>query len=144
MTKECTNDEIPKGCRFDPSRSKSFSARHRVDVEVQISFWKSDFPRIPTGFRNRSQGCEERATLGKGSEGQNPNGVSAPKQCVLRVATPSGLLVSAILTQGSSRLTTLGFRTQSLRDWQISKVWFAPLTLGQPENDRQGHSREIL
>src|SRR5207253_878327 len=81
--------------RDDPSRPESFSARHRVAVEVQISFWKSVFPRIPTGFRNRAQGCEARATLGNGSERRNPNGVLAPKQCVLRVATPSGMLVSA-------------------------------------------------
>ncbi len=35
--------------------------------------------RIPTGFRNKAQGCEERATLGQRcSKIPNPNGVEAP------------------------------------------------------------------
>ena len=34
--------------------------------------------RIPTGFRNKARGCEERATLGnRGVNNLNPNGVAA-------------------------------------------------------------------
>jgi hypothetical protein len=35
------------------------------------------FRRIPKGFRNKAQGCEERATLGNQiQDGFNPNGVA--------------------------------------------------------------------
>ena len=39
-----------------------------------------------------------------------------------RVATPLGLLFCASFTQGSSFLASLGFRTQSLWDWQTFKI----------------------
>jgi hypothetical protein len=73
--------------------------------------------RIPTGFRPKAQGCEQRATLGEsarqrptptglwlraGNGGRNPVGVGA---------------VVGQVTQGSSLLATLGWETQSLRDW---------------------------
>ena len=46
--------------------------------------------RIPKGFRNQAQGCEERATLGKSSgRNFNPNGVASVDRS--QAATPSGL-----------------------------------------------------
>src|SRR5206468_4003855 len=39
--------------------------------------------RVPKGFRNKAQGCEERATLGKGG------GVSQPQRGCGQVALPS-------------------------------------------------------
>src|SRR5882724_13310556 len=98
---------------------------------VQIRFWTAVFSLNPNGIPQQSPGLrvvpvrKDRATLGNGSEEQNPNGVSAPKN-VDRVATPMGLFAFGLLTQGSSCLATLGFRTQSLRDWQISKLHVRP------------------
>jgi len=42
----------------------------------------------------------------------------------MRVAdrNPVGVVVFALLTQGSSFLATLGLGTQSLWDWQTSKI----------------------
>src|SRR5687767_10086687 len=50
------------------------------------------FPLIPTGFRNKAQGCEERATLGNRSKGQNPNRVSASKTMCAACRNPVGVV----------------------------------------------------
>src|SRR5712664_1868161 len=80
-------------------RRKSFN---RSTVEsLDRSFW-----RIPKGFRNKAQGCEERATLGSGVQsmttlkglrptaaevqrGHNPVGVVKHQRPLPRVARPS-------------------------------------------------------
>src|ERR1051326_1986261 len=81
--------------------------------------------RIPEGFRRPAQGCEERATLGQSfGKAHNPQGV-APRfvdtgHNPFRVAHPC-----APYSQGSSFLATLGWRTQSLWDWDVaSRVHF--------------------
>src|SRR6266404_1521788 len=88
--------------------------------------------RIPTGFRNKAQGCdssrrsqakaEERATLGKTClDRTNPERVvPLPLASQVRTSpatTLSGLRPRRDWTQGSSFLATLGWRAQSLRDW---------------------------
>jgi len=76
--------------------------------------------RIPKGFRLEAQGCEERATLGLRWGGwSNPERVPpAFRLSGLRnsAATLSGLEFLGAVTQGSSFLATLGWRTQSLWD----------------------------
>ena len=77
--------------------------------------------RIPTGFRLKAQGCEARATLGnRHPKFHNPNGVAAlpfPMFPCWRGHNPVGVDgFYSTLTQGSSSLATLGWRTQSLWD----------------------------
>src|SRR2546430_511740 len=70
---------------------------------------------IPTGLRNKAQGCEERATLGQSSmSSSTPMGLR-------HIAVPQpqprwGCADSGRLTQGSSFLATLGFGPESLWD----------------------------
>jgi len=74
--------------------------------------------RIPKGFRNKAQGCEARATLGKcGIVYANPNGVASSDHPE-NAATPLGLCRYRSTTQGSSWLATLGWMTQSPWDWK--------------------------
>src|SRR5438128_546178 len=74
------------------------------------------FP-IPTGLCPPAQGCEERATLGKGAkEIGNPNGVVALGRGDYR-RNPVGVgVVRTWFSQGSSFLATLGFESESLWD----------------------------
>ena len=69
------------------------------------------FSRIPKGFRNKAQGCEERATLGKsGERNLNPNGVAPIDRS--QAATPSGLrdLYDLLPRVGASRQPWAGGR----------------------------------
>src|SRR5437879_4558043 len=78
--------------------------------------------RIPTGFRLEAQGCEERATLGKDrAPAANPNAVASvfapsPRRNPVGVGD-----FSLAVTQGSSFLAALGWRTQSLWDWKRNR-----------------------
>jgi hypothetical protein len=73
--------------------------------------------RIPTGFRLKAQGCEQRATLGKGTRARStPTGLRRLRG-ERRPQPRWGWHLPTQFTQGSSRLATLGWRTQSLRDW---------------------------
>ncbi len=79
------------------------------------------FVRIPTGFRPKAQGCEERATLGhRRTNTPNRNAVAAiPISSAARgiCHNPVGVDDNLIpFTQGSSCVATLGWRTQSLWD----------------------------
>ena len=81
--------------------------------------------RIPTGFRPKAQGCEQRATLGnRRHDIHNPNGVVAISYASFprrRCRNPVGVGgFFSMFTQGSSFLATLGFGTQSLWDCQTS------------------------
>jgi len=83
--------------------------------------------RIPTGFRPKAQGCEERATLG-----QRPQTISNRNAVValpLSAAAPgichNPVGVDKILipfTQGSSCVATLGYRPESLWDSPMGKT----------------------
>src|SRR5882724_96558 len=76
------------------------------------------FGRIPKGFRNKAQGCEERATLGTclGSV-TTLKGLRPPATAAQRGHNPVwGCETSATFTQGSSSLATLGFVAESLWD----------------------------
>jgi hypothetical protein len=78
--------------------------------------------RIPTGFRPKAQGCEERATLGRRrAKLINRNAVAAiPFSSAARgiCHNPVGVDNNLIpFTQGSSCVATLGWRTQSRWDW---------------------------
>ena len=82
--------------------------------------------RIPTGFRPPAQGCEARATLGYPSQfAPTPTGLrrlrSEPGH------NPVGVAPHPVsLTQGSSCLATLGWRTQALWAWFVQQAeWFA-------------------
>ncbi len=80
--------------------------------------------RIPTGFRPKAQGCEERATLGQRPTNTfNRNAVAAmpfPSATREDYLNPVGVDDHFIpFTQGSSCVATLGWRTQSLWDWFI-------------------------
>src|SRR6266446_4996471 len=74
-------------------------------------------PRIPKGFCNKAQGCEERATLGNiASRPTNPNGVASVR--AERRHNPVGVeRWFARSPRVARRLATLGWRTRSLRDW---------------------------
>ena len=92
--------------------------------------------RIPTGFRPKAQGCEERATLGQRSANNtNRNAVVAITSAAIARAiccNPVGVVENLIpFTQGSS--ATLGWKTQSLWDWanQRSKPTTTPTGLRQ-------------
>jgi len=84
----------------------------------------ADFPcslpasSIPTGLCNSAQGCEERATLGKGTEDSQPQrGCGTVLFPWSPATTLSGLYpVWRAFSQGSSFLATLGFVAESLRD----------------------------
>jgi hypothetical protein len=52
-----------------------------------------------------------------GAKTNNPNGVAAAQHVFAGDETPLGFCLFCPVTQGSSSLATLGFRTQSLRDW---------------------------
>jgi hypothetical protein len=81
-----------------------------------------DCVRIPTGFRPKAQGCEERATLGHHQTNiPNRNAVTAnllPSLAREICRNPVGVVRPLTqFTQGSSFLATLGWRMQSLWDW---------------------------
>src|SRR5438093_10680357 len=72
---------------------------------------------IPTGFWNKAQGCEERATLGRLWE-IPPTATGLRHVTFVHGRNPVGVVVGrGMVTQGSSFLATLGWRTQSLWDW---------------------------
>ncbi len=107
--------------------------------------------RIPTGFRRKAQGCEapafaalrrgKRATLGHRSPNiTNRNAVAAiPLPAIARGVrlNPVGVATHLLrITQDSSCLATLGWRTQSLWDWTNH----AALRLGlrpQPRSEKK-------
>jgi hypothetical protein len=68
--------------------------------------------RIPKGFRNKAQGCEERATLGKRFRSvNNPERVAARgDNNSARPEPPLGLNPGRPVTQGSSFLATWALR----------------------------------
>jgi hypothetical protein len=70
------------------------------------------------GFRNKAQGCEERATLGERRAKKQPQRGCDPRRPFTKAETPLGFCLSDPLPQGSSFLATRGFGTQSLWDWQ--------------------------
>ena len=77
--------------------------------------------RIPTGFRPKAQGCEELATLGRRLLNPiNRNAVVANVTCAGKTRgghNPVGVETHFdTVSQGSSFLATLGWRTQSLWD----------------------------
>src|SRR5207248_3092311 len=74
--------------------------------------------RIPKGFRNEAQGCEERATLGSRVQiDDNPERVVAHGNGSATRPQPRwGSETPATFTQGSSSLATLGFVAESLWD----------------------------
>jgi hypothetical protein len=77
--------------------------------------------RIPTGFRLKAQGCEQRATLGKGTRARStPTGLRRLRG-ERRPQPRWGWHLPTQFTQGSSLLATLGWRTQSLWDWGGSR-----------------------
>src|SRR5204862_3000142 len=85
---------------------------------------RCSLPRMfnPKGLRNKAQGCEERATLGKVTDDSQPQ-----RGCgmVLFPWSPATTLsgLSAMwraFSQGSSFLATLGFVAESLWD---SALW---------------------
>src|SRR5882672_2127791 len=74
-------------------------------------------PRIPKGFGNKAQGCEARATLGQpGRKPTTPTGLRHARGDRRLNPVGVGMILTAI-SQGSSCLATLGWRTQSLWDW---------------------------
>src|SRR6266571_4850346 len=84
---------------------------------------------IPKGLRNKAQGCEERATLGKVTDGSQPQRGCGKVLFPLSSATTlSGLSpMWSAFSQGSSFLATLGFVAESLWDSAVdatySKMW---------------------
>jgi hypothetical protein len=89
--------------------------------------------RIPTGFRPKAQGCEERATLGHSPAGiTNRNAVAAlPFSSAARGIghNPVGVGGDSIpFTQGSSYVATLGYMPESLWDSPMAAI------MGQPSN----------
>ena len=76
---------------------------------------------IPKGFRHKAQGCEGRATLGLPRR-DRPTPTGLGRLLSHEDATPLELKVCSALSQGSSFLATLGWRTQSLRDSQTNKT----------------------
>jgi hypothetical protein len=82
--------------------------------------------RIPTGFWPKAQGCESRATLGGCPLNPiNRNAVVAEMTRDFEAGighNPLGVgKYFNILTQGSSFLATMGWRTQSLWDCQSTR-----------------------
>src|SRR5262245_16586475 len=73
--------------------------------------------RIPKGFRRKAQGCEARATLGLSCpEGPTPKGLRHRRR--MKGQNPVGVVAGChSFSQGSSRLATLGWVTQSPWDW---------------------------
>jgi hypothetical protein len=89
--------------------------------------------RIPTGFRPKAQGCEERATLGQRPASiTNRNAVVAiPFSSAARgiCHNPVGVDENLIpFTQGSACVATLGWRPESLWDSAMAAI------MGQPSN----------
>jgi len=88
---------------------------------VVTGFAERGCARIPTGFRPKAQGCEERATLGhRPTDITNRNAVAAiPLSSMIRdvCRNPVGVAPDlAWFTQGSSFVATLGWMAQSLWD----------------------------
>src|SRR4051812_38749775 len=72
---------------------------------------------IPKGLRNKAQGCEERATLGKVTDDSQPQrGCGMASFTQSSATTLSGLSTMSAFSQGSSSLATLGFVAESLWD----------------------------
>ena len=87
--------------------------------------------RIPTGFRPKAQGCEERATLGRRhATFANRNAVAAiPFSSVARgmCHNPVGVAENLIpFTQGSACVATLGYMPESLWDSPMTAVMDQP------------------
>jgi hypothetical protein len=96
----------------DPQSGSSLSLRVGRSPQLDESGG-----RIPTGFRLKAQGCEQRATLGKGTRARStPTGLRRLRGG-RRPQPRWGWHLPTQFTQGSSLLATLGWRTQSLRDW---------------------------
>ena len=89
--------------------------------------------RIPTGFRPKAQGCEERATLGHRSANiTNRNAVAAiPVSSAARRIGHNPVGVAGVLipfTQGSSCVATVGCMSDSRWDSPMAAI------MGQPSN----------
>jgi hypothetical protein len=85
----------------------------------------SAYGRIPPGFRLPAQGCEERATLGHHRiQMSNRNAVAAASTSAAEICHNPIWVGSAgsPLPQRSSFLATLGWLTQSLRDWKDCRL----------------------
>src|SRR6476620_8950527 len=80
---------------------------------------------IPKGLRNKAQGCEERATLGKGTDDSQPQrGCGRVLFPWSSATTLSGLSpVWRAFSQGSSFLATLGFVAESLWDSALGATY---------------------
>ena len=73
--------------------------------------------RIPTGFRHKAQGCEERATLGSNVQEHSQPATGLRRSRSDAWTQPRwGCGSAPLVTQGSSFLATLGWWPQSLRD----------------------------
>ena len=97
--------------------------------------------RIPTGFRPKAQGCEERATLGHRPPSViNRNAVAAiPFSSVARgmCHNPVGVAENLIpFTQGSACVATLGLMPESL--------WDSPMDAIMPANFARVDSSFII
>ncbi len=83
--------------------------------------------RIPTGFRPKAQGCEERVTLGqryadiinRKAVVAIPFSSAAGGICHNPVGVDENLIP---FTQGSSCVATLGWMIQSLQDWPFRAI----------------------
>ena len=108
------------------SAGKPYSLHASLEIGTQA--------RIPKGFRTKAQGCEERAALGNSPEPRanperGPERVVAlfdPERREPRPQPFQGWVYARVHTQGSSFLATLGWRTQSLRDWNACKLQGKP------------------
>jgi hypothetical protein len=102
----------------------------------------------------RGQGCEARATLGQmGSSPSTPTGLR--RSAHAPDATPLGLRLFvpyprvALLSQPWPRRTGLGWRTQSLRDWQhthemrVTSRAAAPLLRASPTSKHEKISAAV-
>ena len=103
-----------KSCELLRTGHSCFSLSVRAEHSPRLD---ESGGRIPTGFRPKAQGCEQRATLGKGTRARStPTGLRRLRE-ERRPQPRWGWHLPTQFTQGSSRLATLGWRTQSLRDW---------------------------
>jgi hypothetical protein len=110
---------------------ETFKERRQLDLRVNRIVTESaerGSSRIPTGFRPKAQGCEERATLGRRRvKFINRNAVAAISVSSIARAVrhnPVGVDNNFIpFTQGSSCVAIprrRDWRTQSLWDWRIT------------------------
>ena len=97
------------------------------------------FPRIPKGFRNKAQGCEERATLGKRDEnGFQPQRGVATDGSSVAPQPRCGFERCGQHSQGRRGAPTLGFAPKSLWDLRISDLDLWVMT--SPEGEGRGEA----